>query len=332
MKTVRFLLIISLVFLLALPLSQVSSAQQSSTDLITQINNARISRGLTVLTENSALNIAAQIQSDHLASQYGSDLDGVVDWHIGPAGEDEYNRALNAGYAFGPEWTVDEIAYGGNDTSTSNDALVWWLRSPVHTTALLNSDNVEVGAGITMGDGFGYYVVVFGVDLGSSGNTGGGVASTIPNTAVTPEVAPITVATANEDGSIFHTVESGQALWSIAIAYDITVDQILALNSLSENAIIYEGQSLQVRAAYTPTPRPTETNTPMAPTRTPIPAQTAQAVHTQAATAVVEKDGFLGLDNQTMGLTLILISGAGLVLIVIGNMAKEKASKAQKKD
>ena len=332
MKTVRSFLFISLVLLLVFPFGQVSSAQQSSADLISQINNARVSRGLTALVENNALNTAAQIQSDHLAEKYRSDLASVVDWHVGPNGEDDYIRALNAGYAFGPGWTVDEIAYGGIDSSTSNDALVWWLRSPVHTTALLNKDNVEVGAGITMGDGFAYYVVVFGVDLGSGASASGGVASTIPTTAVTPKVAPISVARENEDGSVFHTVESGEALWSIAIAYDITISQILALNNLKENAIIYEGQTLQVRAAFTPTPQPTETSTPVAPTRTPIPAQTAQAICTPAATAEAVNQGLLNLDNQTMGLTLILISGAGLVLIVIGNLAKEKAARKQKKD
>jgi uncharacterized protein YkwD len=332
MKTVRLFVFISLTILLIFPFSQVSSAQQSSNDLVSQINNARVSRGLTAVVENNALNNAAQIQSDHLASQYGSDLDSVLDWHIGPNGEDEYNRALNAGFEFGPGWTVDEIAYGGNESSTSNDALVWWLRSPVHATALLNNDNVEIGAGITMGDGFTYYVVVFGVDLGSGANTTGGVASTIPTSAVTPEVAPVTVATANADGSVFHTVESGEALWSIAIAYDITIDQILALNNLSENAIIFEGQTLQVRAAFTPTPQPTETNTPNPPTRTPIPAQTAQAIRTPTAITEEENGRFLDLDNQTMGLTLILISGAGLILIVIGNLAREKAAKNKKKD
>ena len=332
MKTVRFLFPVLLVFLLVLPLNQVFSAQQSPQELISSINNARVSRGLSVLSENSALNTAAQIQSDHLASQYGSDLDDVNDWHAGPTGEDQYIRALNAGYAMSPGWTVDEIVYGGNATSTTSDALVWWLRSPIHEPVLLNNNNVEVGAGITMGEGFAYYVVVFGVDLESGREARSGVASTIPTTAVTPEIAPITVATANADGSVFHTVESGEALWSIAIAYDTTIDQILALNNLSENAIIYQGQSLQVRMAYTPTPQPTATNTPMPPTRTPIPAQTAQAVNTPAATAETESSGFLGMDNQTMGLTLILISGAGLILIVVGNLAKGKDSKPQKKE
>lgn len=331
MNKPRVFLIIFLLLVLLIPLSSVRSAQQSADSLVALVNNARVSRGLDALAENTALNSAAQIQADYLASQFGADLENVVDWHTDAQGQDEYNRALAAGYNFGPGWTVDEIAYGGGSTATINDAISWWLKSPLHSTALLNDDNKEVGAGIASGDGFAYFIVLFGVELGAGGETGG-VASTIPTAAVTPEVAPVTVATPNEDGSVFHTVESGEALWSIAIAYEVTIDQILALNGLNENAIIFEGQSLKVRAAYTPTPEPTATNTPMAATRTPIPAQTAQSVPTQAVTAAAEDEGFLGMDNQTMGLTLILISGAGLVLIVIGNIARDKAVKNKKEE
>jgi len=320
-----------LFLLLLIPFGSVRSAQQSADSLVALVNNARVSRGLEAVAEDSALNSAAQNQADFLASQYGADLDNVVDWHSGANGQDEYNRALIAGYALGPGWTVDEIAYGGREAATINDAISWWLKSPVHAAVLLNADNKDVGAGIASGEGFTYFIVVFGVDLGSGGGFGG-VASTIPTTAVTPEIAPVTVSTPNEDGSVFHTVESGEALWSIAIAYEVTIDQILALNGLAENAIIYEGQSLQVRAAYTPTPNPTATNTPMAATRTPIPAQTAQSVPTQAVTAAAQNDGLMGMDNQTMGLTLILISGAGLVLIVIGNIARGKTNKKDKQD
>jgi len=330
MKKSRIFLLISLI-LLFVPTRFAYSAQQSNADLIALVNNARSGRGISFLNTDSALNTSAQIQADFLAAQYGADLEDVFDWHTGPNGEDEYTRALNAGYTLAPGWTVDEIVFGGGDTATINDAISWWLKSAVHVTALLNDDNQAVGAGISSGEGYSYFVVVFGVELGAGGDSGG-VASTIPTNAVTPEVAPVTVATPSEDGSVFHTVESGQALWSIAIAYEITVDQILALNGLEQETIIYEGQTLQVRAAFTPTPSPTQTNTPMAPTRTPIPAQTAVTVPTQAATASTQNDGFLGMDNQTMGLTFILISGAGLILVVIGNLARKKTSKSEKKE
>jgi LysM repeat protein len=332
MKKKRFFLLLSLFTILLTPLSSVHSAQQSGADLITLINTARAGKGLPPLSQDVSLNNAAQDQADYLAGVYGPELTSVVDWHTQPDGGDVYNRALRAGYAFGPGWYVDEIAYGGKESSTPRDALSAWLRSPAQADAIHNAENVHIGAAISTGDGFAYYIVIFGIKLDSGGSSKGGVASTIPSTAVTPEVAPVSVATPNADGSVFHTVESGEALWSIAIAYDITIDQILALNNLEANAIIYDGQPLQVRSAFTPTPKPTETNTPVAPTRTPIPAQTAQAVKTLIPTVTVEDDGFLGMDNQTMGLALILISGIGLVMIVVGNLAKDKAARGGKKE
>jgi LysM repeat protein len=332
MKKIRLFLLISLLILLIIPIRTNHAAQQSGSEVIMLINSVRDSNGLSPLEEDSTLSAAAQAQADHLAATYGADRSVVVDWHSGPNGSDEYDRALSAGYALGPGWSVAEIVFGGGGSSTANDALRWWLNSAMDKNAIYNADNVHIGAATSNGDGYVYHVVVFGFEFGSAGVARGGVASTIPTTAVTPEVAPVSVATPNEDGSVFHVVESGQALWSIAIAYDISIDQILALNNLEANAIIYEGQSLQVRAAYTPTSQPTETNTPEAPTRTPIPAQTAQAVRTQTPTAESEEGGFLNMDSQTMGLTLILISGIGLILIVVGNFAKERAAKNKKQD
>jgi len=183
---------------------------------------------------------------------------------------------------------------------------------------------VHVGAGVTEGDGYVYYIIDFAVQYGSGGSPGGGVASTVPTTAVTPRVAPVSVAPPNEDGSVYHEVEIGQALWSIAVAYEVTVDQLLALNNLSANTVIYEGQSLLVRAPHTPTPSPEATQTPLLPTRTPVPAQTARPVSAQTQDAGSDEKRFLGLDRQSMGLALILICGIGLVLIVVGTMAKEK--------
>jgi len=332
MRKTSLISLLTLIILFAFPTRIVFSAQQSAADLAALINDVRMKRGMEFLDEDGALSAAAQAQAEYLASVYGSNISGVTDWHVDQNGNDEYIRVSNAGYALRPGWTVEEIAYGGNQTATVNEAVTWWLNSSVHTNAIYNDDNVQIGAGIAAGDGYAYYVVIFGVQIGSGTANNQGVISTIPTTAITPKVAPVTVATPNEDGSVFHTVESGQALWSIAIAYDITIDQILALNNLDADAIIFEGQSLQVRAAFTPTPQPTETNTPPAPTRTPIPAQTARVINTPVATEKPSPDGFLGFDNQTMGLALILISGLGLVLIIIGNFAKGKSSKSQKKE
>jgi len=328
MKNSRiFLLLIVFTFLL-FPLQQVQSAAPSSYDLLAAVNSLRQSNGLPAIETNEILMVSAQIQSDYLGSTYGTDSPGPSEGHVGAGGTSELDRAVSVGYPVGPSWYVDEIWAKGNNGTTAEDAVYEiWNNSDIHRKVILNPDNVHMGAGVTEGDGYVYFIVVFGIDFGSGGSSNGGVASTIPTTAVTPNVAPVTVATPKEDGSIIHEVEIGQALWSIAAAYEVTLDQLYALNNLSAGAVIYEGQTLLVQLAYTPTPSPTTTQTPRPPTRTPIPAQTAQAVKTQASKSEDSSNSFLGLDRQTMGLALILICGIGLVLIVVGTMAKDKRPK-----
>ena len=78
------------------------------------------------------------------------------------------------------------------------------------------------------------------------------------------EVVPVEVATPQEDGSIIHTVKEGQTLWSIAAAYDITVDQLRLLNHLPEDSdVIYEGQKFYIREPSIQTPALTSIVTPM---------------------------------------------------------------------
>ena len=327
MRRPSFFLLLAVFTSLLFPLRQVQSAAPSPYDLIAMVNDLRQNNGLPPMETNSALMAAAQGQADYLASEYGTNFPSWDMGHIGAGGTYAIDRAAAAGYYVGPGWNVVENWAGGNNSTTLSEVVYTFWNDEAHMGNMLHPDVVHVGAGVTEGGGLVYYIIDFAVQYSSSGSSSGGVASTIPTTAVTPKVAPVAVATPNEDGSIIHEVEIGQALWSIAAGYEVTVDQLLALNNLSANAVIYEGQTLLVRLAYTPTPSPTITQTPRTPTRTPIPAQTAQVVKTQVPTSEDNIFGFLGLDRQTMGLALILISGIGLVLIIVGTMAKDKKTK-----
>jgi len=327
MKKSRIFLLLAFFTSLLFPLQMAQSAAPSPYDLIAMVNDLRQNNGLPAMETDGTLMAAAQMQSDYLASAYGIESPSWDMGHVGAGGTKAIDRAAAFGYVVGPGWNVlENWAKGNNSTPLSEIVYTYW-NDDAHLGNMLHRDVVHVGAGVTEGDGFVYYIIDFAVQYGSGGSSGGGVASTIPTTAVTPRVAPVTIATPNEDGSIIHEVEIGQALWSIAAAYEVTVDQLLAFNNLSENAVIYEGQTLLVQPAYTPTPSPAATQTPIQPTRTPIPAQTAQAVKTQAPNSEDSSNGFLGLDSQTMGLALILICGIGLVLIIVGTMAKDKKPK-----
>jgi len=300
MKKPRFFLLIAVFISLVFPLRQVQSAAPSPYDLISMVNDLRLNNYLPAMEIDGALMSAAQMQSDYLGSKYGTNFPSWDMGHVGAGGTDAIDRAAAAGYFVGPGWNVRENWAGGNDIIPLSEIVYSFWNDDAHMGNMLHQDVVHVGAGVTEGDGYIYYIINFAVQYGSGGSSSGGVASTVPTTAVTPKIAPVTVVTPNEDGS---------------------------LNNLSANAVIYVGQTLLVQPAYTPTPSPTATQTPRPPTRTPVPAQTAQAVKTQALNSEDNGSGIFGLDRQTMGLALILVSGIGLVLIVVGTMAKDKKTK-----
>jgi len=71
-----------------------------------------------------------------------------------------------------------------------------------------------------------------------------------------------------------HVVRSGQSLWLIAALYNLTLEELMALNDLTPESVIREGDSLLIRQLPTATPVPA-TSTPAAPGTAVVPAQTA---------------------------------------------------------
>ena len=76
-------------------------------------------------------------------------------------------------------------------------------------------------------------------------------------------ISPVETAAFKLDGSQVHTVQAGETLWAIAIAYGVTIQRLRELNSLpvvsadDQSAVILPGQQLIVRPAG-----PTPTNNP----------------------------------------------------------------------
>jgi LysM repeat protein len=67
-----------------------------------------------------------------------------------------------------------------------------------------------------------------------------------------------------------HTVRAGQTLWDVALAYGLTLEQLLAYNDITANKILQIGEQLRIRP-----PDPTPTATAVPPTFTPtLPADT----------------------------------------------------------
>ena len=86
--------------------------------------------------------------------------------------------------------------------------------------------------------------------------------------AATPTPTPIPTVTPTPIPPRVHQVREGETLIDIAILYDLTVEEILAMDPDVDPDLIQAGQILLIPAA-TPTPGPTSTFVPGAPTPTP---------------------------------------------------------------
>ncbi len=76
---------------------------------------------------------------------------------------------------------------------------------------------------------------------------------------------------AEEGGPLYHEVREGESLWSIAEVNNIDVYTLLSLNGITFDVVLQPGQRLLVRLAFTPTPLPPNTPTPVITVLTPTP-------------------------------------------------------------
>ena len=321
MNKIRLFLLFAVFALLAIPNARSYSAAANSYDLLAVINSIRAQNGLNPVSSDPILMTIAQNHAVYISQNPGAG-------HFDANGGQERDRAEAAGFSVSAAggWIDECWAAARNDTAVETMVYNSWSDFD-HWYQITNPGAKFAGAGVAESGGMTYYILDMAGEYDGSGHTGGAT-STIPSTAITVQVAPVKLATPEADGSIIHTVSIGQAPWSIAAAYDITVDQLVALNNLGTNPVIFEGQKLIIQQGYTPTPSPTATLTPRPPTRTPIPAQTAQPVATQES---AESGSIFNVNRSTMGLILVLICGAGLALMAIGTTKREKPS-AKKSD
>ncbi len=308
------------------------SSGPSPYDVIAAVNQVRASNGLPAYTINGALMAAAQAHSDYQAS-IGSTT------HSGSGGSDVKGRALAAGYGGGADVSVVENIYGGMKAS-AQQAVSWWQGDSLHLNTLLSSRHTEAGAGVAVAGG----VVYFTLDVGQvSGNPLPAITASISGTGATPAsgatavdyTSGVIVSTPNPDGSIVHKVQAGEALWTIAAVYKISVDELKQLNGLNSN-FLKEGQELIIKSAgvagmetaaakaasetesVTVTPYPTVTRRP---TRTPMTAGSTPAAVT-ALTPTAEKGAAFKVPEPLRSIDPLLVIigllviGGGVMLLV----------------
>ncbi|MEM5774817.1 MAG: LysM peptidoglycan-binding domain-containing protein [Anaerolineaceae bacterium] len=312
-----------------IPIVQAQTA--SCSQVIQAVNQLRSAYGLAAYETSSKWTSVAQTQSEYQAS----------------VGELTHLRADGTGPG---DQSISSENIGGG-TSISAEGLLYQWADYWHAFTMVGFSNGLVGCGVAQGqNGYYYYTLVVkntgtltglppaGSSLDLSGpadsSTGGtaGDASGIPVVTALPNQGssagstrlPNVTATPQADGSVSHTISSGETVWSISELYDIPVNELIALNYLdAESPIIFPGQTLKIKAGYTPTATSTITQTPLPPTRTLRPSRTPQPSRTlQAAQPTGTVTGVplvpQGVINRSSVNTLGVVT---LVLACLGGAA-----------
>ncbi|HMD90869.1 MAG TPA: CAP domain-containing protein [Anaerolineaceae bacterium] len=297
-------------------------------ELISMVNQVREANGHPALVENAAIDSSAQAAAQIMAAS-----DSCA--HIGNAS----GRVAAAGYGGGARvWATENIACG--PTLTAQQAVYSYWTDPLHMLPMTEASYVSIGGGVAKSSSGWYYAVIeaaytsgpatgnydYGYNPSTTTNAQG---STVGN-AVSQLIMPVVLATPQSDGSIVHVVLDGQSLWSIAIAYGVKINQIVALNKLSANdPMIFPKQKLLIHPAPSPTPKPSATQTAVPPTRTPRPTSTRQPptptrtiTPTMTATPAPLIPGLASIgsiDHKSLGISIIVICGLGLATVVVAS-------------
>ncbi len=254
-------LLLGLLLALAAPagargLSQAGSPQ----DLIAAVNHLRQVNGLASYQVNQALMQAAQRQADWQAAN------GTVT-HTGEGGTRPKERAAAAGYGDGAVIFVSENIAGGYHM-TVDDAISMWQGDDPHLNTMLGANYRDAGAGVATAGDTVYYVFLAGYVAGGTAADDSPAATPLPGGQGSNPPAAIVTSTPNADGSVRHVVQPGDTLWGIAVAYKVSIAQLMSLNGLTANAVLYPGQTVIIHRPGEITPIPTETPAPPTPTPT----------------------------------------------------------------
>jgi len=233
------------------PVQAAPAEQVSAFELILAMNTLRVAHGLPPLVEDPIINSVAQSTAQTMAANNMS-------WHIG----DVRGRIAAAGYgAGGTVWATENFAVG----NMSIDEIMSVWADPDHMRPAVTPAYCNVGAGVAQtSDGRYYYILqaayVGEKACGSITSSAGGTVQpgSVPNPGY-GLIQPVKIATPDAEGKVYHEVQFGQSFWSIAIAYQITINDLEVWNNLSRDTPLTTGQRLFIpgknTAGYaTPTP------------------------------------------------------------------------------
>ena len=294
----------------------VSAQPDGASDLIDAVNALRAAKGLAPYEVDSGLMGIAQAHSEYQAS-------------IKRCTHQRANGSMPSGLGFS-----ENIACVNNTSAQYVVYTIW--SDALHWSTMVGLSSGYVGAGAAVVDGTTYYTL--DVRRGAGSTNTNSSSSPPKNAAGTPlptdiPVAPLTTSTPNPDGSIVHVVGYGQSWWSIAIAYGLKINDILAMNGYSSQTQLRPGMKLTIKKGSPATVTPTITPTTPAPTRTPTitPTRTHTALPTATATITptatstpappLIKTDWLS-EPRNLGFILVAMCAVGLGLLGLSAIKK----------
>ena len=274
--------IIVLLVCFSKPLNGVNAQSVSASDIINTVNALRASRGLDPYRVDSGLMSYAQQHADYMASIQSAThthSDGSVAWESG----------------------IQENVASGTDGLITAEIVVNQIWSDyIHMRVMVDYSSGDVGAGVALGaDGNEYFVLnVVGGDTTVNTNQISAtevVVPTVEAVVTTPVewIVPLTTSTPNAEGEVIHVVQNGQALWNIADAYDVSIEDIRLLNNIPiDSTVINIGQELLIMRV---TVQPTVAEEVI----TPSPAEVTQRPSATATSLMTETEGISAIVIET---------------------------------
>lgn len=230
-------------------------------EVIEAVNVLRIANGLLPLNPHPVLMEVAEWEANAIAGGAGG--------HTRPNGLTLGQWLISLGYPLSGDLSLDGYRSENWTTArTAQEAVELWLGDGPHTNTMLSPDRSDIGAAVTVSDQI--YIVLETALQTNSGEMQTDAYDILTAIAqgghygdadrlVPQYIVPVKRSTARPDGDVVHKVQYGQSLWSIAITYNTTIDQIRSWNNLGDSIEIYDGQILLVQKGATQPPPPTKT-------------------------------------------------------------------------
>ncbi len=304
--------------------------------IIDEVNLLRLQHGLNLLLANDVLMQVAAEQANALAAS-----EGAIG-HERPCGMTLGEQLLLMGFPLWGDLSMDGYrSENWGMAMTAEDAITMWLGDDEHTNTMLSPNRSDIGAAVGISNGQFFVVLETALSTPSRKHQGTAydILTKVPMTQAacmgwtTPGSGyvdlsqysiPVALSTARPDGDVVHEVQYGQTLWSIAIEYGTTIEQLKRLNNLPDDTVVSGWKLLVKKGATQPAHlSPTFILSSLAPSTTPTGAWTPTITPTLARNEMSMFKETLGTNKIVV--VAMIISFSVLVAALVGfGKRKEK--------